>query len=278
MRIYISVDMEGIAGVAAATTVTPGTPDYEKARIWMTREANAAVAGAFAGGAREVVVNDSHGPMNNLLPDQLDRRARLLTGSPKPYSMVQGIESGFDGAMFVGYHGAAGTAGSVLAHTFSGQAYQVRLNGKACSETQLNATLAAVHSTPVLLVTGDQETCADAADCVPGCSTVQVKESIAVHAALSLHPEDACDAITAAAEAAVRRLPVQPIPLAASYVIEVDVVLLQHAELASLVPGTQRVGGRTLRYESPSFVDVFHALLAWLYLAPAALSIADGRR
>jgi D-amino peptidase len=120
-NVFISIDMEGIAGIAHLQQVWRGSDDFPASRLLMTREANAAVAGAFDGGATGVVVNDSHGDMYNLLAEEMDPRAELLIGSPKSWSMMQGFGPDFDVALFIGYHASAGTEGAVLDHTYSGR-------------------------------------------------------------------------------------------------------------------------------------------------------------
>src|SRR5512134_80428 len=120
MKVYISVDLEGIAGVVATTQTTPGGLNYDWARRLMLAETNAAIEGAFSGGATEVVVNDSHGPQTNLRADEIDRRAALITGQPKPLGMAQGIDSSFQAAIYIGYHAPGSTADAVHGHTFSG--------------------------------------------------------------------------------------------------------------------------------------------------------------
>ncbi|HEX9888405.1 MAG TPA: M55 family metallopeptidase, partial [Nitriliruptorales bacterium] len=176
MHVYISIDMEGIAGIATRNQVIRGSDDYPRGRSLMTSEANAAIAGAFDGGATHVTVNDSHGDMSNLLPDELDERAELIIGSPKAASMVEGIDAPADVALFVGYHAAAGVEGGVLAHTYSSAVFaDVRLNGASITEAELNAHVAAVHGVPVGLVTGDDHVCRVAADRLPGVRTVEVK-------------------------------------------------------------------------------------------------------
>src|SRR3954469_7340386 len=151
MRVFISVDMEGVAGVATFDQVIRGGSGYARAQELMTEEANAAIRGAFAGGATEVLVNDSHGTMDNLLHDQLDPRARLVFGAPRPSCMVQGISRDDDVAVFVGYHAGAGAEG-VLAHTFSSNFTELRVNGEAMSEAEDNGLYAASLGGPVGVV------------------------------------------------------------------------------------------------------------------------------
>ena len=133
MKVYISVDMEGVAGIATFDQVARGGHGYPRAQELMTAETNAAIAGAFDGGATTVVVNDSHGTMDNLIHEQLDPRARLVFGSPKAQCMAEGLTADCDVALFVGYHAPAGAPG-VLAHTFSSHFTEVRLGGRAVSE------------------------------------------------------------------------------------------------------------------------------------------------
>lgn len=160
MRVYISVDMEGITGVVSPTQVRPGEREYERFRRIMTQEANAAIRGALAGGATQVVVNDSHGPMTNLLIEDLHSDARLVSGSPKPHGMMQGIGPGFDAAFFIGYHSRHGTAASVLDHTWSSASIvDAEINGRSVCEGDLNAGLAGGDGVPVALVTGDETYC-----------------------------------------------------------------------------------------------------------------------
>lgn len=154
-RVFISVDMEGVAGVATLDQIVRGGHGYARAQEMMTQEANAAIRGAFAGGADEVVVNDSHGTMDNLLHDRLDPRARLVFGAPRASCMVQGITREDTVAVFVGYHAAAGAHG-VLAHTFSSGFTQLRVNGQPMSEAEVNGLFAGSLGVPVGVLTGDE--------------------------------------------------------------------------------------------------------------------------
>src|SRR5207244_12667995 len=153
-----------------------GSDDFPASRLLMTREANAAVAGAFDGGAAAVVVNDSHGDMYNLLPEEMDPRAELLIGSPKPWSMMQGLGPDFNVALFIGYHASAGTEGAVLDHTYSGRLlYEVRLNGEPASEADLNAAYAGTFGVPVGLLTRDDKARQQAERQLPGSKTPQAQ-------------------------------------------------------------------------------------------------------
>src|SRR5256714_9454828 len=159
MRVYISVDMEGIAGVVHESQTDPTTPafaaEYGRFRHLMTAEANAAVEGALAAGATRVLVNDSHWFMRNLLAEELHQAAELVSGDPKPRSMVQGIDGGFDAALFIGYHARAGTRNAILDHTYADRIHEVRLNGTAVGGLGVNAALAGGHGGAAALGGGE---------------------------------------------------------------------------------------------------------------------------
>src|SRR5574341_1130376 len=196
MRIYVSVDMEGITGVAVGKQVTPAERDYERFRKLMTADANAAVEGALAGGATEVVVSDGHGPMTNILIEELHPAARLISGSTKTLGQLEGIDRGFDAAFFVGYHQREGGGDGIMNHTFLGRfVYEVRVNGEPVDEAAVNAGLAGAFNVPVALVTGDDLVCADAQRRFPGVVTAPVKEAFDRFVGLSLTPKKAQELI-----------------------------------------------------------------------------------
>ena len=267
MRVFISADMEGIAGIATYDQVVRGGSGYPRGQQLMTGEANAAIRGAFAAGATEVLVNDSHGTMDNLLPDELDRRARLVLGRPRPSCMVQGLTAADDLALFVGYHAPAGAPG-VMAHTFSSAFTQVRLNDVPVSEADVNGLYAGSMGVPVALVTGDDQICQLAEKSFPGVNTVEVKRADAFSATTSLSPADACDRIEEAARQAVHNA--SDFAIAAppdEWTIEVDFASPLHADFAAAVPGTARASALTLRFEARDGDAVMQLLTAWYYLA-----------
>ncbi|WP_158891307.1 M55 family metallopeptidase [Amycolatopsis anabasis] len=246
MRVYVSVDMEGVAGVATADQVTRGGHGYPRAQRLMTAEANAAIAGAFDAGAEDVLVNDSHGTMDNLLPDELDQRARLLLGEPKSEDMAAGIAAEHDVALFLGYHAAAGAPG-VLAHTYSTDFFGVRLNSRPVSEAELGALQAAAVGVPVGLVTGDNVLCDLVRTRIPRAFTAEVKTAYGYSAADSLSPAQACDRIRSQSAQAVAKatdLPAAEIPGVLD--LEIDLHTTNAAALAARIPGTRRVADRTV--------------------------------
>ena len=188
MKVLISTDMEGVTGVTAPDDVEPGTAAYERFRRLFMRDVNAAIGGAFDGGATDVLVNEGHDGMRNLLIEELDDRVQLVVGNHKPLIMMEGIDRGMDLVLLVGYHAPAGEAG-VLSHTFLSRAItDVKVNGETCSEGRMNAMLAGSFGVGVGLLTGDQAACADAVRYIPGIRTVAVKEQIDRYAAICLPP------------------------------------------------------------------------------------------
>jgi len=185
LKVYISVDMEGVSGVVDGSQVVEDGRDYAAARRWMAEDVNAVIAGLLSAGATEIVVNDSHGGMRNLLPDSLHPKASLISGTPKPLTMMAGIDETFDAVVFVGYHAAAGTARAILDHTIAGRAVsRITVNGTEMPELGLNAAIAGEFWVPVILVTGDTAT-AEQARALLGeqVVTVAVKESFGRNAA-----------------------------------------------------------------------------------------------
>ncbi|MBO0841075.1 MAG: M55 family metallopeptidase, partial [Sciscionella sp.] len=203
MKVLISADMEGATGVTYTADVLPQTEQWQRFRRLFTSDVNAAVDGVIAGGATDVLVNEAHSSQRNLLLEELDERARMLTGRHKPLSMMQGIDSGVDGVIFLGYHAGAGANG-VLAHTYLENSITgVWLDGVPASEGRLNAALAAEYGVPVLMITGDDAACVDGSQYAPGAKLVAVKECVSRYTAICLPPTVTSAAIAEAARAAM---------------------------------------------------------------------------
>ncbi|MEZ4448345.1 MAG: M55 family metallopeptidase [Nannocystaceae bacterium] len=270
MRVYISVDMEGVAGVVHSEQCRRGADDYPAACALMTGEANAAALGAFDAGAEAVLINDSHGDMRNLLLEALDERVEVLSGSLKRFSMIEGVDHGrHDLALFIGYHGGAGTQRAILDHTYRGAVvYQVRVNGRAVNEAALNAMIAGAAGTPVGLVTGDESTCRQCRELLGEVDTVAVKSAVGRLAARSLHPAAARSKIREAAAQAVReRGRFRPYSVDSPYALELDTLTTAMADAAELMPGAERRGDRTLRFVTDDVHTMFRGLLALVRLA-----------
>ena len=204
MKILISADIEGVAGVFSLEQTRPGNPEYERARRGMTEEANAAIRGAFAGGATQVLVNDSHGSFRNLLVDALDPRAQYVLGKPRYLGMMAGLEQNCHGVMLLGYHSQAQGRG-VLAHTMNSFAFaRVEINGQALGEAGLYGALAGEMGVPVLFGSGDDQFIAENKARFAGAQWVQTKLAYGHSSGISLSPAEAQAAIAEAAERAVR--------------------------------------------------------------------------
>ncbi|HTT00163.1 MAG TPA: M55 family metallopeptidase [Streptosporangiaceae bacterium] len=256
MRVLVSVDMEGAAGVVDGEDVSPGTGEYERSRRLLTAEANAAVRGVYAWQPdAQVLVTEAHGPFRNLVPELLDRRAELLRGKPKPDGMLAGLADGVTAALFIGYHGKAGTPRSVLAHTIHGGVVaDVRCDGRSLGELGLNATLAAHRGVAPVLVAGDDSVAAEAAEVAPGMHAVVVKRALGARAAALLHPDEACDRIEREVPKALAdRDSVRAPRFDGPVRLEVDVLRPAMTERALLIPGVELAGGCTLRYTAPDF-------------------------
>jgi len=270
MKVYISCDMEGISGVVAGKQTEMNNEEYKRGQKLMTRELNAAIEGALAAGASEVLVNDSHGSMRNILIEELNPAAQLISGSPKPLSMMQGIEGSlFDAAFFIGYHAQAGTAYSVLDHTYSGIVYQVSLNGRPMGETGLNAALAGYFGVPVVLVTGDKLLVEEATALLGTVEGVAVKESYGRYAARCLAPEAVHDLIRQAAQSALAKAKEgrKPFVIEPPITLAVDFTSSAHLDMAELIPGSRRTSGRHIEYTHDDLLTVFKVWRAMLKLA-----------
>lgn len=271
MKAWISVDMEGIAGVNHPGPTGSGHARYSAMVDLMVGETNAAIEGALAGGATDVVVNDSHGSMFNLLPAALHPAARVIQGQ-KVWSMVQGAgpDAGVDVALFIGYHARAGHPTGTIAHTYTGRPVETRLDGRPTGEYGLNALVLGGWGVPVGLVAGDDALAEEVAGWLPWAERVVVKDAAGNHGAASLHPTVACDLIRAASERAVRRAAageLDVLRVGPPAVIEVDYAVGIHADYAALVPGSERVGERTVRFSFDDPVLAYRAFLAGNRLA-----------
>ncbi|WP_086709080.1 M55 family metallopeptidase [Streptomyces antimycoticus] len=264
MKVYISVDMEGVAGIATLDQIVRGGSGYPRAQELMTQEANAAIAGAFEGGATSVVVNDSHGTMDNLLHNRLDPRARLVFGAPKAQCMAEGLTDDCAVALFVGYHAPAGAPG-VLAHTFSAYFGEVRIDGARVSEAEVNGLYAASLGVPVGLVTGDDVIGAIASDVFAGATVVTVKEAHGFSATDTVAPSVALGLVREGAARAVAGAASLPRPAAGTPLrLEVDMPSPVAAELSACIPGCTRTADRTVAAVLESAEDVL-GLITVLY-------------
>ncbi|AWX56259.1 MULTISPECIES: M55 family metallopeptidase [Brevibacillus] len=268
MKVFISLDMEGISGLSEWEDVIPGHRHYEAGRRLLTQDVNAAIEGALEAGATQIIVNESHGPMNNIILEELNPQADVIRGFFKPLCMMQGIDSSCDAAFFIGYHGKAGTGDAVLNHTLSGLAiHRLILNGKEVGEAGLNAAIAGAFGVPVVLVTGDSQTAKEVEEDIPGVFTVAVKTGITGLSSQAMHPVRARELIRQQAkEALLHRNTVKPLEQRAENTIEVEFTKSQFATAVSWMPGVELIEGRTVRFHSPEVVSMMPVLQAMLLI------------
>jgi D-amino peptidase len=277
VKVLISADMEGATGVTWPADVQPGTEQWQRCRRMFTGDVNAAIAGLYDGGATGVLVNEAHATMRNLLLEELDERATMLTGRHKELSMIEGIDDpDVAGIVFLGYHAGAGAEG-VLAHTYLANSITgVWANAKPASEGRLNALAAAELGVPVVLVTGDDRTCSDAQGYAPSAQAVAVKQCVTRYSAVCSPPAVTGAAIRQAARRAAGLAGRQPPAREPEYRVDVEVDAAQLAQAASLVPGVQRTGDRTIAYISPTARDMLRCFKVVTTMISSAIEESYG--
>lgn len=270
MKILIAADMEGISGVTTWDQVTTGNSDYERFRLLMTEDVNAAIRGAFDAKIEEVFVTDGHASGSNILIEDLDPRASLNTGSPSPLSMVQGVDE-VDGVIFVGYHARAGSPDAILDHTWSSRTVaNVWLNDILVGEYGINAAVAGHFDVPVLMVTGDQTACTQAVELLGDLETVVVKHATGRYSAECLAPTVAHGMIQKAAAKAVNRLAKRKAPM--PFVLEEPILLSVEfftsvmADHAMRMPEAER-DGTCVTLSLPDMLTAYNAFRAMVALA-----------
>lgn len=262
-RVYVSADMEGVAGVVDREQVDPAGDDYALGRRLMTGEVNAAVEGAFDAGASAVVVSDSHWTKRNLLWERIDPRAEVVSGGPRELGMMAGLDDSFDGAVLLGYHTREGHPKGVLGHTWAHQAVdELRLAGRPAGEGELNAAIAGHFGVPVLLVTGDRWACEEIREAIGDVETAPVKEGLSPSAARSFVPARAREMIRDTTRSAVvNRGRFEPHRLELPVTLEVRFKEVVQATRAARRPDVERLDGKTVRYEGADVVDAFEAFV-----------------
>ena len=259
LKVFISVDMEGLAGVVSGSDVNPTGPDYEHFRAIMAAETNAAVGGAFRAGATEVLVRDSHGAKQNLLPSAVDPRARLLRGQGAgPKNMMEGIDETFAAVVFIGYHAKAGTPNAILEHTSNGNVVDFSINGVSLPEGGYNALVAGLYNVPVVFVSGDRAVVEQIRGLVGPIEGVAVKEEIGGEASLGMSPKQAEEAIwNGVVEGLRTRARARPYKLTPPY----KMVLKVRQERA-LYAGAQRSGPGESTFVSSDLLEILRAFNA----------------
>jgi D-amino peptidase len=278
VKLYISCDMEGTAGICSWMQCDPANRhEYPIFRRYMTQEVRAAIDGARSAGVNDVLVNDSHWDMKNLLWDELPPDVRVVSGGRKPFSMTEGLENaGAGGAFFTGYHARVGDANGVLAHTYTADSlYNVRMNGIACSEALLNAAMAGIFGIPLLLVSGDRVVVEHVKEHMPWVTGVIVKEGIGHYATDSITPKAAQAALREGAARAVRdAAQAKPFTFEPPITMEIDTTRVEQADFIELMPGFERVSGRTMRFRHDDYRMVFRAFVCAFRLGGTASATA----
>lgn len=267
MKIYISVDMEGGSGVASAQHMKDN--GYTRMRKVLTQDVNAAIEGAFEAGATDVVVNDAHGNMTNILIEELDERAELISGSNKHLCQMEGIDESFAAAFFIGYHAHEGNADGIMNHTIAGGvSTEIKRNGVVVGETAINAGIAGAYGVPVVLVAGDNVVCEEARGFLGDIETVVVKEAIDRFAAKLLPLKKSQRLIREAAKRAIENLgTVQPHTIEGPIEFELTTKLTSQANMASMFPCVERRGPKIIAVVSNCYLQAYKQLWGCLILA-----------
>lgn len=260
VKVYISADMEGITGVASADQLSPSGFEYQKAREWMTNEVLAAIQGAREAGATEFEVSDSHGNGESLLIDRFpnDVPVRIVRSFPRPLGMMEGIDSSFAAAIFIGYHASTSSTSGVRAHTISSALLtRIALNGTSMSEAGINAAIAAEYGVPVVMITGDDAIVDETRRRLGPIEGVAVKHAIGFHAAATLTPDAAQTLIRQQAKAALeRRGQMKPYPMTRPITLEVSFKNYRPVELLAYLPGVERIDSHTVRFVARDMREV----------------------
>jgi D-amino peptidase len=260
LKVYISVDMEGITGVASADQLAPASFEYQRAREWMTNEVNAAIQGAREAGATEFVISDSHGNGQSLLIDKLpmDIPVMIVRSFPRPLGMMEGIDSTFGAVMFIGYHAATTSMTGVRAHTMSSALLtKVSLNGTPQSEAGINAAIAAHFGVPVVMITGDDAIVEETKQRLGNLEGVIVKHAIGFHSVSTMVPDKAAALIHARAKIAVgRRAEMKPYAMSKPVTVEVSFKNYRPVELLGYLSNVQRVDAHTVRLVGRDMIEV----------------------
>ena len=268
-KIFISIDMEGITSIVHGTQTGGDKDEYEVGRKLMVGDLNAAIEGALEAGAEEIVVSDAHGSMRNLQPEDVHEAAYLIRGSPKPWSMMEGISEDFNAALYVGYHAMKGTKNGILCHTYSGRAVDALfINGRETGEFGMNAALAGWYGVPSVFISGDAAVAAEAKRFVPNIRTAVVKWAVSRVAAKCLHPKKARALIKkTVTEALANTGSIEPFKVKEPVEVKLRYMTSAMADIVALLPYIERVNGRTVKTVFNNYPEAIRGLEATIELA-----------
>jgi D-amino peptidase len=258
LKIYISVDMEGVAGVVTDDQLAPGAFEYQRFREFMTREAVTAVHAATEAGASEIMVSDSHGNGENLLIDMFPKNVRIIRSWPRRLSMMAGIDASFDAVLFIGYHASTGNLNGVRAHTFSSaRLTRVTLNGIPVTEGAFNAAIAGHFGVPVAMMSGDDAAIAEVRSLVGNIEGAETKKSLGFHSANTLTPEASCELIAQKVRAALGRLKeFRAYTVRMPVTLEVSFKSYRPVEVLGYLKTVQRIDSHTIRFQGADMLEI----------------------
>lgn len=272
MKLFISADMEGISGIVDPSYINPDQgKNYERGRVFMTHDVNAVIEAAVEYGAKEILVADSHEKMTNLLIERLHPEAILLCGSPRDFSMMQGLDSSFDAALFIGYHTRQGVPG-VLSHTMSGVIRNLYINGQVMGEFGFNAIYAALFGVPVCLVSGDDQVAQEATALLPDITAAVVKTAISRTSASCLSLQKSKEILAEKTKRALASIPdLAPLKVSLPLELAIDFAHAGQAEMAAILPGTIHAAGTsTVSFTASDQFELYRAMRAMINLAGTA--------
>ncbi|MDM5197920.1 M55 family metallopeptidase [Fictibacillus enclensis] len=272
MKIFISADMEGISGVATNMQLKKND-EYQRFRKLMTQDVNAAIAGAFDGGATEVTVADGHGNMSNILVEELDERARLVSGNNRVLCQLTGLDDSFGGIMFVGHHGReAGSARAVISHTLAGVAVaEMKINGKVVGETEMNAGAAGFFGVPAILATGDDAYVEEVTETLPEIEGAVVKFAVDRFSAELLHPSKARQIIHEKAKRGVERAKeIPPYVVEGPVTFEIEFKGTNQAVMTTTLPTVELIGPKTIRFTCEDYITAYKHMWGAVIIGMAA--------
>ncbi|RQD69428.1 MAG: peptidase M55 [Tindallia sp. MSAO_Bac2] len=273
MKVYVSADLEGIWGVVSRKQLGGENPDYSRARRLMTEEVNLVCRELFKNGATEVLVNDAHGPMDNLMIEELHPDANLISGYPKDLSMMEGVADGVDCAMLIGYHPKVGTTKGLFEHTYASNVVsQLTINGEILGETGLNALVAGHYNIPVVLVAGDWQVTQDAKIEIGNIETVGVKKAVSRYCARHISQNQLQEAYAVAITKALKNIKQAPVKKPALPItLNIKLAQVIMAEQAAVFPGAKLLDEFTIEYEARDVVEMYKAFRAIVTLAAKEL-------
>lgn len=272
MKIFISADMEGISGVATNQQLKTNS-EYQRFRKLMTADVNAAIEGAFNGGATEVVVTDGHGNMSNILIEELDSRARLVSGSNRVMCQLEGLDDTFDGIMFVGHHGREGGSDvTVISHTLAGICVnEMKINGKIVGETEMNSLVAGAFGVPALFISGDDAYVNEVKETLPEVEGAVVKRAVDRFAAELIHPEVARAEISEKAEAALKKAKsLTPFSFEGPITFDIQFKGPQQAKMTTTLPTVELTGPKSIRFTCDDMVTAYKHMWGCVIIAMTA--------